>query len=240
MPASAEQPTLDGTGWTLVELPGRRLVPGASVTLQFADGRVSGSDGCNRYTGTYSTRGSSLEIPARLASTQMACQPDVTDQARTYVAALTGATSYRVSGDRLELLSDDGATRARFVAQSQSLAGTSWRATGINNGRQAVVSVVSDTTVTMAFGPDGYVTGSSGCNNYRAAYTVDGAKVTFGNAAVTRKMCVQPGVMEQEQSFLNALGTVATSRVEGDRLELRTASNALAVALLRSAADEPR
>jgi heat shock protein HslJ len=39
--------------------------------------------------------------------------------------------------------------------------------------------------------------------------------------------------MEQEQQFLKALETVATARQEADRLELRTADDALAVSLGR-------
>jgi hypothetical protein len=47
-------------------------------------------------------------------------------------------------------------------------------------------------------------------------------------------MCVQPeGIMEQEQQFLKALDTVTDARFEGNRLELRTASGALAAYLER-------
>lgn len=236
MTRAAEAPSLDGTAWVLAGLPGRSLVPGSAVTLQFAGDRLSGSDGCNRYSGSYAVKDAKLDVGPNLASTQMACDPGLMEQARAYTSALAGAKSYRVSGDRLELLSASGASLATLAAQSQSLAGTAWHATGINNGKQAVSSLVKDSTVTLSFGADGVATGSAGCNNFRAPYTVEGAKVTFGQGAVTRKMCVQPeGVMQQEQDFLNALGTVATSRIEGDRLELRTATGALAVALMRDA-----
>lgn len=235
MPSAAERPSLDGTSWILAGLPGRTLVPGSSVTLQFAGDRLSGSDGCNRYSGSFTSRGATLEVSPNLASTQMACAPDVTAQARAYVAALTGAKSYRIDGERLELLSADGKVSATFSAQSRSLAGTSWDATGINNGRQAVSSLAKDSSVTMTFGADGVVSGSAGCNRYTAPYTADGASLSIGQAAVTRMMCAKPaGVMEQEQQFLRALATVATARFEGNRLELRTAEGALAVALTRS------
>jgi heat shock protein HslJ len=232
-----ESTSLDGTSWVLAGLPARSLVPGTSVTLQFADGRVSGSDGCNRYGGGYAATGTTLQLTSQLASTQMACPQEIMEQARVYVAALTGAISYRANGDRLELLGPDGATLATLAAVAQTLAGTSWRATGINNGRQAVVSVVNGSTVTMNFGADGTASGSAGCNRYSAPYKMDGRNITFGQAAVTRMMCAEPaGVMEQEQQFLNALSTVATSRIEGDRLELRTAEDALAAILVRQRA----
>ena len=124
---------------------------------------------------------------------------------------------------------------ATFAAQSQALAGTSWSVTGYNNGRQAVVSVLTGTNLSMAFGSDGKVGGSAGCNRYSAAYTLEGHKLTIGPAAATRMMCAKPeGVMEQERQFLQALETVATARFEGDRLELRSAEGQLAVTLTKA------
>jgi heat shock protein HslJ len=227
-------PPLDGTAWTLAALPGSEIAPSPRVTLQFDAGRVSGSDGCNRYSGAYTVTGGKLEL-SPLASTQMACAPEVMELAKAFTSALTGARSVRVADRRLELLSDDGTVRAAFDPQSRELAGTAWHATGINNGREAVVSVLPDTTVTLALGTDGRATGSAGCNAYTAAYTADGSTVTFGPAATTRKTCARPeGVMEQEQAFLKALATVASAHREGERLVLRTASGAIALSLARA------
>jgi heat shock protein HslJ len=44
-------------------------------------------------------------------------------------------------------------------------------------------------------------------------------------------MCPRPEVMEQEQSFVRALESVATARFDGDRLELRTGAGAIALQL---------
>jgi len=46
-------PSLDGSAWVLSDLPGKALVPQSSSTLQFAAGRASGSDSCNRFAGAY-------------------------------------------------------------------------------------------------------------------------------------------------------------------------------------------
>jgi heat shock protein HslJ len=57
----------------------------------------------------------------------------------------------------------------------------------------------------------------------------------FGAIAATRRSCASPaGVMEQEQQFLQSLGTVATLSFEANRLDLRTADDALAAVLIRS------
>jgi heat shock protein HslJ len=237
MTSSADAPDLNGTAWVLASLPGQTLLADAVPTAQFEGGRVQGTDGCNRYFAPYTRTGSALQVGERGGMTMMACPPAVTRQAEAFMKALTGARSYRVADSRLQLLAADGAVLATLAAQPKSLAGTSWRVTAYNNGRQAVVSTLTGTNLTMAFSNDGRVSGSAGCNTFTGPYTADGGKLSFGPAAATRRMCVQPeGVMEQEQRFLAALRTVATARFEGDRLELRTADGALAATLSKAAA----
>ncbi|HEY4169987.1 MAG TPA: META domain-containing protein [Reyranella sp.] len=232
MAATAQSPSLDGTAWVLTSLAGR-AVTGPAVTGHFENGRVQGTDGCNRYTSTYTTKGTAIQIGPKGAATQMACLPDVMKQASAFAAALAGARTYRVNAGRLELMGGDGAILSTFAAQPQSLAGSSWHATGINNGRDAVVSLVAGSTATMRFAADGKVSGSGGCNTYTSTWKADGNALAFTPAAATRKMC-DPGVMTQEQAFFAALGSVATMRLEGDGLELRTAQGALAVMLTRT------
>ncbi|MCX7893176.1 MAG: META domain-containing protein [Burkholderiales bacterium] len=226
---------LDGTAWVLASLPGHALIAEALPTARFADGRVQGSDGCNRYTAPYTSSGSSVQVGPRGASTMMACAPAVMKQAEAFMAALTKAAAFRVVDGQLELQAADGAVVATFAAQRETLAGTSWRVTAYNNGRQAVVGAKDGTALTIAFSEDGRVSGSAGCNSFSATFKQAGAKLSIGPAAATRKMCAAPaGVMEQEREFLKALETVATARAEGDRLELRTADDALAVMATRS------
>lgn len=237
MPPAADPAPLDGTAWVLSALPGRTLVEGATATLRFEGGRASGSDGCNRYATSYTADGGKLSFGATGAATMMACPPAIMEQARAFTSSLTAASRYRIEAGQLQLLGADGAMVASFAPQSQALAGTSWRVTGYNNGRQAVVSVLADTQLTVAFAADGRVSGSAGCNNFTGTYTASGSSLQFGPAATTRKMCARPeGVMAQEQQFLKALETVATIRHEGDQAELRTADGALAVSLRKDAA----
>jgi len=58
----------------------------------------------------------------------------------------------------------------------------------------------------------------------------EGSALRIEASAATRMMCAQPeGRMAQEAQFLAALASATQVRREADRLELRTASNALAV-----------
>jgi heat shock protein HslJ len=233
VPTGPDQSPLDGTAWVLARLPGQTLLAEAKPTAQFEGGRVQGTDGCNRYTAPYTASGGTLQVGARGASTMMACAPAVMKQAEAFMGALTRAARYRVAEGELELAAADGTVLAAFAAQPRTLAGTAWRVTNFNNGRQAVVSVLAGTNLTLAFAADGRASGSAGCNNYTGGYRADGPKLTIGPVAATRRMCPAPqGIMEQEQQFLKMLESVATARFEGDRLELRTADGALAAILL--------
>ena len=226
---------LQGTAWVLDSLGGEAPLAGHVPTLRFEGSRAAGSDGCNRYMAEWQATASKLAFTSGPAATMMACEPAVMAQADAFRAALTGANAYRREGDRLVLLADDGRELAAFAPQPSTLAGTAWQVTGYNNGQQAVVSVISGTTLTMAFGQDGRVAGLAGCNRFTGSYSQDGEKVSFGPAAATRMMCAAPeGIMEQEARFLAALETAATARFEGDSLELRTATGALAVSATRT------
>jgi heat shock protein HslJ len=233
MTQTSDGPPLDGTAWVLSAMPGRTLRPDAAATLSFEAGRAQGSDGCNRFGMPYTIKGSTIDLSGTGMSTQMACPPDVMKQAGAFMDSLRSAKSYRIAERQLQLLGAEGAVLATFAAQSKLLAGTNWKVTGINNGRNALVSTLGGSTVTMAFAADGKVAGAAGCNQYTTRYEAEGSKFRFGVPAATRKMCPGADVMEQEQAFLKALEAVRTMRVEGNRLEFRDDQGALQVTATR-------
>lgn len=233
--AAADPPRLDDTAWVLSDLPGRTLAAGSRVTLRFEGGGATGSDGCNRYGLGYEAAGETIRIASSAGiSTQMACPPEIMQQAEAFRAALGAASHFRIDGGNLQFLRD-GAVVATLAPQSQVLADTKWEVTGYNNGRQAVVSVLNGTRLSIGFSADGKASGFAGCNRFSGTFESQGTSLSFGPVATTRMACASPdGVMEQEQAFLKALETVSTARFEGDRLELRTRDGALAMTLGRS------
>ncbi len=230
---------LAGTNWTLAMLGGRALLSDTVITLRFmADGSVSGSDGCNSYRGSYTVDGATIRFPSDFAATMMACPEPIMNQASAYTQALKRAASYAADADRLMLRDGSGQEVATFVAQANTVAGTSWEVTSYNNGRHAVVSVIIGSKISAAFGEGGRLTGTAGCNDYFASYDTGGETITIGAPGATRKACAEPeGVMEQEGRYLAALQSAATFRIEGNKMELRTEEGSLAVALVRSAGD---
>ncbi len=90
-----------------------------------------------------------------------------------------------------------------------ALLDTIWSLTELNGE-----SLILTTNITAEFNEDGRVAGSSGCNNYAAAYEVDGNNITINAspAATTLMACVPP-VMEQEAAYMEALEAAETYEV---------------------------
>ena len=115
---SLDEP-IEGPVWRLEQLGGETVPPGndpqRAAQLQFdrATGRVSGSGGCNRVSGTYERSGSALKL-GQLASTRMACVDAARGTSETqFFAALQATASYRLQdGSRLSLLDASGRTVA--------------------------------------------------------------------------------------------------------------------------------
>ncbi|MCS7071604.1 MAG: META domain-containing protein, partial [Anaerolinea sp.] len=101
---------LAGTAWILEAIDGASPLAGTSITLEFVADGLSGSDGCNQYSGAYRVTATSLRVGPNLVSTQRACQPEIMDQAQAYLGALTAATGYSLAGDQLTIRDAEGGT----------------------------------------------------------------------------------------------------------------------------------
>jgi heat shock protein HslJ len=226
--------SLEGTPWQLTDYvgPGGGMLPvpdAVAATALFEGGRVSGSTGCNTYTGAYTLEGDALTVSG-VATTMMACEPIPAAVEQAFTTALSSVATYRIAGDVLELTTAQGTVGLRFaVAQAPSLTGTRWVATQINNGTGGVTSVVAGTTVTAVFGEDGKMAGTSGCNDYSGSYTVDGSSMTLTGLTSTRKACMDDAVTAQEAQYLAALERVTSFTIAGDILQLRAEDGALQV-----------
>jgi len=228
--AGTERPaaSLEGPVWRLRALGDRDAAAtgaGQAVTAQFESGRISGTSGCNRYTGSYTLEADRVVL-GPLAGTMMACDEPIMALEGAFLKAFSGTVHYAIQDGRLSITAASG-TRLVFEAEpARSIEGVSWSVTNYNNGRQAVVGLEADTKITLAF-QDGIARGNAGCNDYHAAYTLDGSRLSVKAPASTRMMCPGEARMRQEHDFLAALETAATWSVAGSQLELRTADDAL-------------
>ena len=106
--------TLNGTRWSLVSIGGSPVLASESTSMQFEKGRLSGSDGCNRYTTIYNASDSSLKIGPNIAGTRMACAAPVMEEAKTFIEMLGRIAGYRRDGERMTLLDGGGRPLATF------------------------------------------------------------------------------------------------------------------------------
>lgn len=83
---------LQGVRWQLKAIDGKAVTTQASLEF-LADNRLAGSNGCNRIIGSYALSGEGLSF-SQLASTRMACEPEVMTQADTVDQYLSGARGF--------------------------------------------------------------------------------------------------------------------------------------------------
>lgn len=116
--SATESSVLMNTYWKLTELEGTAVTASphqreANIVFNL-ENRVTGSDGCNSLSGTYTIESEQLTL-SELTSTKMACE-EGGEQADAFRNSLGRVSGFNIQADQLELLDDTGAVLARFTA----------------------------------------------------------------------------------------------------------------------------
>ena len=216
---------LDGTSWVLQEMvqDGEpvELVPDTEITLEFVEGQIAGSAGCNSYFASYDAEAVGLE-DSSMGSTMKLClggggEFEVMEQETLYLAALSTVTYFTRDGDTLTATYGENSQLVFVSVQQTRLAdldSTSWLLQEIIlDGEQ--VPLVEDTEITLDF-VEGAVSGSAGCNSYFADY--EGSAINLTNAPIGSTMIAcREDITQQEIAYLGALGT-ATEFTRDDNM----------------------
>jgi len=107
------------------------------------------------------------------------------------------------------------------VAGGQTLTGCGGEPASLLQGAEwNVVEIggkplVEGSKVTLAFTPDGHLSGQASCNRFMSEYTLSGEGLAISKAAGTRMMC-DAALMEQERVFLAALGNTQNFSIAAD------------------------
>lgn len=230
-PASAPLRILDDTEWVLTSLNGNSPVEGSVVTLAFHPGSyMDGAAGCNSYGVDYLASGNRFQVP-EIHRTRDTCEaPDIMQQEAAFFEALANVAAYRATEERLEFDNAQGRTILAFArvpppTTGSVLPGTKWVLTSLRGQ-----PLLPDTTISLEFG-EAWYSGYTGCNNYGGGpdsgkyTTTDEGILEILGMAVTVQACPEPeGVMEQEQAYIAAFASIATYRLNEDRLELQDAT----------------
>ena len=113
---------LNDSKWVLQSLHGYPVVYGTTITMEFSEGYVRGSSGCNRYSGRgYQVSEDGILTFPHFGTTIALCFPeDVMKQEEEYIKTLDSVTGYRPTERRLELQNKAGNTILVFTNQSFS------------------------------------------------------------------------------------------------------------------------
>lgn len=109
-PASDAEATMDpleGSSWTLLYVRKTTVPDGVTITAEFAEGRVTGRAGCNRYFADYRFTAGGLET-GPVGATKMMCPDEVMAWETEFLTSLASVVRYEFDGDRLLLIREDG------------------------------------------------------------------------------------------------------------------------------------
>jgi heat shock protein HslJ len=115
----AEPVPFEGSTWSLKFISdGQDMNPAlmeVELTALFEDGEISGSSGCNTYSGSYELDDQDLTI-GPLVLTMMACEDPkgVMDQESAYVLALESVAGYELVGGVMALVDSEGAPLLQY------------------------------------------------------------------------------------------------------------------------------
>ena len=139
--------------------------------------------------------------------------------ARTDQGELTATIVHRLCVDSMSGMPHPRSVTV--VIGDQTLAGCGGEPASLLQGAEWTVveigaaPLVAGSEVTIAFGPDGRLSGHASCNRFMTQYTLSGEGLAIAPAAGTRMMC-DAKLMEQEREFLAALGATQSFSIAAD------------------------
>jgi heat shock protein HslJ len=110
---------------------------------------------------------------------------------------------------------------------AEPLGGTAWQLAELNE--QPAVVGTGDAVPTLLFAADGArASGSGGCNQFNGPYSQNGALLSFGPLASTRRACVDEAANRQETAYLRALESTTRFSATAEQLVLYAGDQAVA------------
>lgn len=230
-PAPTQNPLADST-WVLKKLGAADVLTGTRITLELADGQLSGSDGCVAYSSDLILEEGGAFLPAELESVEEVCaQPeDAREQTAAYLDTLRRVTRFSGGGrETLYLLDDAGLLltlerRDSSAMNPADLQNIAWQL--VSMGAQAPVR---GSHISIQFSGGG-MEGFAGCRGFKGVYQAQEDRVSFGTYNMLgESACNDPARLAQEQQFLDYLSASASYWTDGEQLEIYTADGVMLV-----------
>lgn len=114
---SSNAKLLEAHTWRATKIGGAPYTGQSAITTQFSAGKVSGSTGINRYSGTYeAASGNNISVSLG-PMTQVAGTPDAMKAETDFLKALGSAASYAADDESLTLFDAGGQSVLVYAAQ---------------------------------------------------------------------------------------------------------------------------
>jgi len=126
-----------------------------------------------------------------------------------------------VAGDVLLQRVTKAAASPAAVSPDRSVTDTYWKLVELDGGAVTVQPNQREPHMVLQAAGN-RLAGFSGCNRMTGSFTIERARIAFGQMATTRMACIHG--MELEAAFGQALGKVRAFEIKGDALSLRDES----------------
>jgi heat shock protein HslJ len=135
------------------------------------------------------------------------------DQETAYLSAMESAVKFRILGDELVMLNDEGQEVLKYKASD--LVGYVWMWLEFLENNDTVTHPNMPGNYTLEFMPDGKVAVQADCNRANGTYTVNSSQLDIEIMATTLAACPEGSLADEYLQLLN--DAVAYIR-EGDLL----------------------
>jgi heat shock protein HslJ len=220
--------------WNLTEIAGQPIVATKPPYIQFIQGdedKVAGYTGCNQFGGTVDLSNLNFVTFSELNTTKMACVGENIEQ--EFLDIFSRADAWSIAIDELSLFQGKDLL-AKFkglppdpepIESKNSPLNGRWELRSLTGTKLSFEALYPGEKPSLAFNlPVMEVMGSTGCNSFTSAISMDSNHIEFINLVATEKACNGIG----EPTFINAMNTVsAFSLVDSNTLDLMKADTAL-------------
>lgn len=225
------QAELEGL-WVLKSLNGKPASEGfkgalPTFELNFQDSIVSGTSGCNRYTGKFTYKDGNFSAP-NLASTRMLCLDP--NREPEFLLELTNEGNSLSIVDGILTISHDERVVMEFEKHAASNVepvanidvselGGSWKLKSIKGEDAAAKFGKEDAVPTLIFNlAENKIAGKGGCNGYGGSFSLNNNQLVIGQLIRTQMACLN---MDAENEYIKALSDTSTVALQGkDILQL--------------------
>ena len=191
--------------------------------MSFAGGQLGASAGCNAMSAPARWHEGRLEVAGQLATTMIACPPDLQAQDEWLAELLTSSPEMSLDGSVLMIGDDPGLTLEEGV--DLPVEGTRWVLESLVDG-DVISSVPTDVGAELTIRTDGTrLDVSTGCNEGAAAVAVQPSRaassgtLSVGSLATTDTTCPEDA-RAVERHVLAVLAGEVAYEVDGNSLML--------------------